>query len=194
MIRDGSFSGSDITLDDPFAYQAGEPFWSDQDQVAAAATPAPAGRLGESAPRGRALAPAAPAPDRPTQPPPTRARDVRDIGASFFKGASLTDGADLGFYYDRYGTKLSGRTTLTFDKKIKAGFHLDIRNGAVTRADLSLDGGFGIRVAFEAGLKDGQNIRATLPVPVEFSFPIDTVLGVPLSLTIGQWLRGRGPA
>jgi hypothetical protein len=195
VIRDGRFERAGIVLDDPIAYQAGEPFWADP-AGGAATDPDPggtgggtgaAGRPGRAAPIRLAQRDAPGA--RPVQPPPVRGNEVQLVDANFFKNASLTDGADLGFYYHRDGVKLAGRVQLTAQTKIGASFHLDIRDGAVHRAELELGGGFGVKVAFEAGIKDGQNIKAVLPVPIEFSFPIGTILGVPLSLTIGQTLK-----
>nr|MDT0660612.1 hypothetical protein [Micromonospora sp. DSM 115978] len=194
VIRNGSFARDRIVLDDPIAYQAGDPFWADPAAASGgtgggtgAEPPAPGARLGRTTPV-RVPQQAAP-PGRPAQPPPTRGKEVTIVNANFFTGATLTDGADLGFYYNRDGVKLAGRVTLTFERTVDAGFHLNIEGGAVTRADLTIGGGFGVKVAFEAGIRDGQNIRAVLPVPVEFSFPIGVILGVPLSLTIGQTLK-----
>ncbi|WP_406104635.1 hypothetical protein [Micromonospora globbae] len=184
VIRDGTFVKEGLRLENPVLYQAGEPFWADTDK-APTATPSP-GRFGRSVPLR--AAPAVPAPARPAQPPPTRDREARAVAANFSHGVSFSDGADVSFHYDRGGLKLSGRATLTF-KAPNADFHLSIRGGKVTRAELEVTGGFGIRVSFEAGIQGGQNIKADLPIPVEAGFPIGTVLGVPLTLTIGQTLK-----
>jgi hypothetical protein len=122
------------------------------------------------------------------QPPPTRSREAKTVAANFSTGVSFADGAEVSYYYDRNGLKLTGRVALTFQQP-SADFHLSIRGGSLTRAELSISGGFGIRTAFEAGIKDGQNLKAALAIPAEFGFPIGTVLGVPLTFTISQTLK-----
>ncbi|MFI7604650.1 hypothetical protein ACIBTV_05950 [Micromonospora sp. NPDC049366] len=184
VIRDGTFEKKGITLDNPVVYQAGEPLWAETEE-AEAATPSPTGRFGKSAPVR--LAPAAP-PVRPVQPPPTRAQEVQTVAANFSTAVSFSDGAEVSYRYDRDGTRLIGRVALTF-KSPRADFHLDIRGGTLRRAELEITGGFGIRMSFETAIQNGQNIRAVLPIPVEAAFPIGTVLGVPLTLTIGQTLK-----
>ncbi|MET7750626.1 hypothetical protein [Micromonospora sp. NPDC005367] len=185
VIRDGTFVKKGLRLTDPVLYQAGDPFWANTDETATA-TPSPTGRFGRSVPLR--AAPAVPPPGRPVQPPPTREREAQAVAANFSNGVSFNDGAEVSFYYNRDGLKLSGRAALTF-KSPDANFHLNIRGGRVTRAELEVTGGFGIRVAFEAGIQGGQNIKAVLPIPVEAAFPIGTVVGVPLMFTISQTLK-----
>ncbi|WP_233558889.1 hypothetical protein [Micromonospora radicis] len=180
VIRDGTLEKQGIVIENPVAYQAGEPLWAAPEE-AADALPTPSGKVGRGAPLGLA-----PLPPRPEQPAPIRGGgEVKSVVANFSTGVSLNSGASVSFNYDRNNTKLFGRAALTFDRPT-ADFHLTIKGGSVTRADLSISGGFGVRYSFEAGLDDGQNIRAVLPVPVEFSIPLGTVLGVPLALTISQ--------
>ncbi|MGC5053396.1 hypothetical protein ACLQ2S_18285 [Micromonospora sp. DT48] len=184
VIRDGTLEQRDITIENPVAYQAGEPIWAMSEEEAEALGATPSGRVGRAGPPRLA-----PPPPRPNQPPPVRGGgEVRSVVANFSTGVSLNGGAEVSFHYDRDGTKLSGRAALTFARP-KADFHLNVRGGKVTRADLAIKGGFGIRYSFEAGLQDGQNVSAVLPIPVDFSVPIGTVLGVPLALTISQTLK-----
>ncbi|MFI7078929.1 hypothetical protein ACIBO1_16680 [Micromonospora sp. NPDC049903] len=184
VIRDGTLARQDIALDDPVAYQAGEPIWTLDEEEADAALATPSGRAGRHGPLR-----VAPTPPRPAQPAPVRGGgEVRSVVANFSTGVSLRSGAEVSFHYDRDGTKLSGRAALTFDQP-KASFHLDVRGGSVTRAELSITGGFGIRYAFEAGIRGGPNIKAVLPIPVEFAIPMGTVIGVPLALTISQTVK-----
>ncbi|PZG20836.1 hypothetical protein C1I95_08715 [Micromonospora craterilacus] len=184
VIRDGTLEKQDIAIEDPVAYQAGEPIWAIPEEEADAALPTPSGRAGRSAPLRLA-----PLPPRPAQPAPIRGGgEVKSVVANFSTGVSLVSGAEVSFNYDRNGTKLFGRAALTFQQP-KAGFYLSIKDGSVARAELSISGGFGIRYSFEAGIQDGQNIKAVLPIPVEFSIPMGTVLGVPLALTVSQTVK-----
>ncbi|MDG4798204.1 hypothetical protein [Micromonospora sp. WMMD1082] len=184
VIRDGVLEMRDIAIEDPVIYQAGEPIWATPEEEADEALPTPSGRAGRSAPLRLA-----PLPPRPAQPAPIRGGgEVRSVVANFSTGVSLNSGAGVSFNYDHNGTKLFGRATLTFAQPT-AGFYLSIKGGSIGRAELSVSGGFGVRYSFEAGIRDGQNIRAVLPIPVEFSIPLGTVLGVPLALTISQTVK-----
>ncbi|MFI7026322.1 hypothetical protein ACIBMZ_26765 [Micromonospora sp. NPDC049900] len=184
VIRDGTLARQDIAIDDPVAYRAGEPIWALDEEEADAVLASPSGRAGRHGP----LRPA-PLPPRPAQPAPVRGGgEVTTVVANFSTGVSLHGGAEVSFHYDRDGTKLSGRAALTFDQP-RASFHLDIRGGSVSRAELSIAGGFGVRYTFEAGIRNGHNLKAVLPIPVEFAIPMGTVIGVPLALTISQTVK-----
>ncbi|GIJ24414.1 hypothetical protein [Micromonospora lutea] len=184
VIRDGILEQRGIAIENPVVYQAGEPLWAMSEAEAESLGATPSGRAGRAAPLRLA-----PTPPRPAQPPPARGGgEVKSVVANFSTGVSLNDGAEVSFHYDRAGTKLSGRAALTFNRP-EADFHLSIKGGSVTRADLTISGGFGIRYSFEAGIQDGQNITAVLPVPAEFSIPIGRVIGVPLALTVSQTLK-----
>lgn len=206
VIRDGTFERTGIRLEEPVIYPAGEPFWAhaeeltveDPDGDGTAGTGGGA-VLGAAADGGWRSAPTGVAAawsghrqvDRPLQPGPLRGDGVEAKVANFSTYASATDGVGVSFHYDRDGTKLSGRVALTFEVP-EVDFHLSIRGGTVTRAELVLSAGFGIRTSFEAGLQDGKrNISVELPIPAEFSFPIDKVLGVPLTFTISQTVKVR---
>ncbi|SCL16472.1 hypothetical protein GA0070616_1025 [Micromonospora nigra] len=148
----------------------------------------PAGGVGDG---GRAI-PAGPpvASDRPDRPPPRRGGGGIGTRAGAYSvfASCCTDGVGAHFRYAEAGTRLNGTVTLSF-RKPSADFHLAIRGGSVTRAELEISGGFGIRVDVEAGTESGRNIRAEFPIGADFSFPIAQVFGVPLTFTIGQSLR-----
>lgn len=69
-----------------------------------------------------------------------------------------------------------------------ANFHLAIGGGRVTRAELEIGGGFGIKVEFEASIFDGVNHSKEFHIPADVSFPIGHVAGIPLSFTVSQTL------
>ncbi|MEU2637671.1 hypothetical protein ABZ591_24275 [Micromonospora fulviviridis] len=175
VVRDGSFASRGLTLDDPVVYPAGEPSWAQE-------TRAPRGTLGRSRPL---LAPAAPA----TQPAPQRGGrgTARAHGYQVYT-TCCTNGVGAHFAYDDGGVRLVGTVTLTFARP-DASFHLDIRGGTVTRAELEITGGFGIRVNFEGGISDGRNHRKVFPIPIDISFPIGHAAGIPLSFTVSQTLE-----
>ncbi|WP_433280544.1 hypothetical protein [Micromonospora sp. CA-244673] len=175
VVRDGSFASRDLTLDDPVVYPAGEPSWAEE-------PPAPRRTLGRSRPL---LAPSAPG----TQPAPQRGGrgDARAHGYQLYT-TCCTDGVGAHFAYDDGGVRLVGTVTLTFARP-DASFHLDIGGGTVTRAELEITGGFGIKVDFEGGISDGRNHKKVFPVPVDISFPIGLAAGIPLSFTVTQTLE-----
>ncbi|MFC0032294.1 hypothetical protein ACFFMM_22500 [Micromonospora chaiyaphumensis] len=175
VVRDGTFASRGLTLDDPVVHPAGEPSWAEE-------PPAPRGTFGRSRP---VLAPAAP----PTQPAPQRG----GRGAAKAQGYQLytsccTDGVGAHFAYDDGGVRLVGTVTLTFTRP-DASFHLEIGAGTVTRAELEIGGGFGIKVDFEGGISDGRNHKKVFPIPVDISFPIGHAAGIPLSFTVTQTLE-----
>jgi hypothetical protein len=98
-----------------------------------------------------------------------------------------TDGVGAHFSYDDGGVRLVGTVTLTFQRP-DATFHFAIGAGTVTRAELEISGGFGIKVEFEAGIQDGQNHRKVFPIAADISFPIGQLVGIPISFTISQTL------
>ncbi|ASW57843.1 hypothetical protein CIK06_19795 [Plantactinospora sp. KBS50] len=180
VIRDGTFDRKGIALDEPVIYPAGEPFWAEDE-------PAPPSRAGRAGPAVRV-----PLRAGGDQPPPQRGGGgvtTRSHGYSVYSSC-CTDGVGVHFGYDDGGVRLAGTTTLTF-RRPDATFHLAIGGGTVTRAELEISGGFGIKVEFEAGIQDGQNHRKAFPVGVDLSFPIGQVIGIPLSFTVSQTLAVR---
>ncbi|NUR50796.1 MAG: hypothetical protein HOV71_21920 [Hamadaea sp.] len=174
VIRDGTFEQDGITLGDPLVYLAGQPLWA-QD------TGRPPGRAGKSVPLRRQD-------DRPAQPAPVRGgtATTQALGYTVYTSC-CTDGVGAHFTYDDGGVRLAGTVTLTF-RKPDANFHLAIGAGKVTRAELQVSGGFGIKVAFEGGIQDGHNHRKQFPIDADLSFPIGQIAGIPLSFTVSQTL------
>ncbi|MFF3855880.1 hypothetical protein [Micromonospora sp. NPDC002575] len=179
VVRDGTFARSGVALADPIVYPAGAASWAD-------AAPPPPSTYGRSAPLRR---PAARAPaEQPVQPPPQRGGDAAaTVHGYHVYSTCCTDGVGVHFTYDDGNVRLVGTVTLTFSRP-DATFHLAIGGGAVTRAELEIGGGFGIKVDFEGGIRDGRNHSRSFPVPVDITFPIGQILGIPLSFTIGQTL------
>ncbi|MFJ6197539.1 hypothetical protein [Micromonospora sp. NPDC092111] len=176
VIRDGTFDKKGITLAEPVIYSAGEPFWADDE-------PAPPSRLGRSGPVRR---PPGRAPADPPAPQRGGGVDTKAHGYSVYS-TCCTDGVGAHFGYDDGGVRLRGTVTLTFQRP-DANFRLAIGAGKVTRAELEISGGFGIKVDFEAGIQDGRNHRKAFPIAVDISFPIGLLAGIPLSFTISQTL------
>jgi hypothetical protein len=179
VIRDGTFERPSVTLGDPLIYLAGEPFWADDEPAAPA-------RYGRSKPLSGP--PAGRLADQPTQPAPHRGGGARTRahGYSVFS-TCCTDGVGAHFSYDDGGVRLVGTVTLTATKP-DASFHLAIGAGRVTRAELEISGGFGIKVEFEAGIEDGHNHSKDFPIAADLSFPIGQLAGIPLSFTVSQTL------
>lgn len=186
VIRDGSFEHRDVVLGEPVTYSAGDPSW------AATGDSVDVGSGTGGTGGGSAGLPYAPAPDRRPVAPPATSGHVRKVpaGHSVFTSC-CTDGVGAHFSYVEGGSKLIGTVTLTFDRP-RADFFLAVRGGSVTRAELSIGGGFGTRIDVRAGTESGHDIvTPVFPLAAEHSFPIAQVLGVPISFTIGQALRLR---
>ncbi|MEU4754240.1 hypothetical protein AB0F93_25040 [Micromonospora tulbaghiae] len=172
VIRDGTFGGDDVALDRPTVYVAGEPSWTRE--VAAAG-----GTLGRSRPLAVA----------PAQPPPAPGGQAGATAHGYrVRTFCCAGGVGTHFTYDDGGLRLAGTVTLTVGRPA-ASFHLAVGAGKVTRAELEIGGGFGIKVDFTAGIDGGQNHRRTFPVPVDIAFPIGLVAGLPLSFTVSQTLE-----
>ncbi|GAA1848714.1 hypothetical protein [Asanoa iriomotensis] len=174
VVKDGTFERADVALGDPVIYPAGEPFYGDEQ-------PPPPSTYGRSVPLQRRT-------DQPTQPGPQRGGDVltRALGYTVYP-TCCTNGAGAHFSYDDGGVRLVGTVTLTTQRP-NAGFHLAIGAGKVTRAELEISGGFGIKVEFEAGIQDGKNHKKVFPIAADLSFPIGAIAGIPLSFTVSQTL------
>lgn len=182
VIRDGTFSKDEVPLDDVVTYPAGDAFWAKGiDQ------PLAAGGSGAPGVPGTTRV-SVPLVDRPPAPSPQRRGTIAATSGDFrVFGSCCTDGAGVHFDYNKAGTKVGGTLTLTMHRPT-AGFHLAIRGGSVTRAELTISGGFGFKLDVYGGTNGGPNIRSTFPVPGDFSFPIAQVLGVPLSFSVSQYV------
>lgn len=176
VVRDGEFVRSSVDLSDPLIYLAGEPFWSQEQPVGAGS--------GRRVPLRVRLSG-----DRPAQPAPQRGGSATTSALGYTVYTSCcTDGVGAHFTYEDGGVRLLGTVTLTF-RKPDASFHLAIGAGKVNRAELEVSGGFGIKLEFEAGIKDGTNHSKEFPITADLSFPIGQIAGIPLSFTISQTLN-----
>ncbi|MFG1777344.1 hypothetical protein ACGFIG_13055 [Micromonospora sp. NPDC049048] len=207
VVRDGTFrTDRPVPLDRPVAYAAGEPAWAAADLPEEGGTggglvPGPAGAdradgagaSGGSRLPGRAVPVRAGQAPRPPQPP------ARTGGSSAAKagGIQLTpqccaDGVGLSFAYDDGDIRMTGSVTFVM-RRPTASFDVAISGGAVTRAEFSVTGGAGLRVSIDAATQVGnqRNLAKSVVVPVQFSVPIGTILGVPFSATVDQLLEVR---
>ncbi len=96
-----------------------------------------------------------------------------------------TGGASVTFNYFQAQFKATGTLTLTMDKP-SAVFDLEISGGKVKLAKLEVTGGFGIKVDFAGATQIFANLNREIAVPVDFSIPFASILGVPLSATVNQ--------
>ncbi|MGC9665335.1 hypothetical protein ACNTMW_02130 [Planosporangium sp. 12N6] len=207
VIKDGTFAADrPIALDDMTAYHAGEPRWADtegpppdaQGQVVPGALSTdgqivlPRLRLGPTTGQADQHA------DQPADQPaarlaqwPLRAggQEAAKAGGFNLTAICCSGGVGAHFTYDSNGVRLVGTVTLVMNKP-SAKFHLGIRGGSVTQAELQVSGGAGLKVDVEGATRVGgdYNVNKRLAIPIDFSVPIGQVLGVPFSVTVNQWL------
>ncbi|MDO3704672.1 hypothetical protein Q3W71_23700 [Micromonospora sp. C28SCA-DRY-2] len=210
-----------VPLDRPIAYSAGTPPWVAADLppepgggtgggASGADTGAPpggpgaatgggppgeaAGGTGGGAPIGRTrLVPVrapAPAPRPPAPPAKVGGQQAARAGALQVSTECCSDGVTARFEHDDGEIRMTGAVTLLLDKP-KATFDLAISGGTVTRAEFSVTGGAGLRVAVKAATSVGntRNLARSVVVPTQFSIPIGSILGVPFSATVDQLLE-----
>jgi hypothetical protein len=135
--------------------------------------------------------PALPAvPGRPPAQPPS----VEDLGKTVSAAGMrllpvcCEGGVGTRFSYDANGVRLAGTVSLTM-KRPHAGFVLGISGGTVTEARLSIDGAAGLKVDFEAARQDSRyQVDEKVAIPVDFSIPMVSILGVPFSAVVNQWV------
>ncbi|MEW2382093.1 hypothetical protein AB0873_08365 [Micromonospora sp. NPDC047707] len=185
VVRDGTFrTERPVPLDRPVLYAAGEPAWAVGDL--------PAGG-GGGGPAGTGLA-SAPSPPRPPQPPAKLATAGDAVTAGRFRmtPTCCAEGVGLRFGYDDGEIRMTGEVTLIMQRP-SASFDLAISGGTVTRAEFSVTGGAGLRVAVKAATRVGnvRNLAKSVAVPVQFSVPVGTILGIPFSATVDQVLDIR---
>ncbi|RZT78939.1 hypothetical protein EV382_2135 [Micromonospora violae] len=94
-------------------------------------------------------------------------------------------GVGAHFTYDGGGIRISGTATLLM-KKPTARFHLEIRGATVQRAELEISGVAGLRIEIAGATDRGHNINKRIPIPLDFSVPVDQILGVPFAVTASQ--------
>ncbi|MCX4472900.1 hypothetical protein OOK41_21735 [Micromonospora sp. NBC_01655] len=158
VIRDGTFAGDrPVSLDSPTRYDAGTPFWAEYDAESGAGG---GGRMMPVVARRRA--------------------------AGFaVTPVCCADGVGARFSYDGGGIRVAGTVTLLM-KSPSARFHLEIRGGAVRRAELRIAGMAGLRIEIAGATDAGRNINKRIPIPLDFSVPVGEILGVPFSVTANQ--------
>ncbi|MEV0805295.1 hypothetical protein [Micromonospora sp. NPDC050200] len=208
VIRDGTFAGDrPVSFDSPTRYDAGTPFWAEYDAGSSAgaggggpATPVVTTptRAGASAvirttvatvgrPGSATVSPAR----REAAPPQDGAvRQEAVAGRQRVAGFAVTpiccaNGVGARFSYDGGGLRIVGTVTLLM-KSPSARFHLEIRGGAVRRAELRIGGMAGLRIEIAGATNAGQNVNKRIPIPLDFSVPVGEVLGVPFSVTANQ--------
>lgn len=94
-------------------------------------------------------------------------------------------GVGANFTYQSDAVRLVGKVILKMDAP-KASFHLEISRARVVRAEFQIQGAAALRVEINGATSNGQNIHRRIPIPVDFSVPIGSVLGVPFSATVTQ--------
>lgn len=153
-----------------------------------------AGGAGGGAPVGRTrLVPVrapAPAPRPPAPPARVGNQQSAQAGALKLTTECCSDGVTARFDHDDGEIRMTGSVTLLL-KRPTATFDLAISGGTVTRAEFSVTGGAGLRVAVKAATSVGntRNLAKSVVVPTQFSIPIGTILGVPFSATVDQLLE-----
>ncbi|MGS2615265.1 hypothetical protein ACVCAH_12180 [Micromonospora sp. LZ34] len=145
---------------------------------------------GGGAPLGRSRPVRAPAP-RPAAPPARVAnQQSAQAGPLRLTTECCSDGVTARFEHDDGEIRMTGSVTLLMNRPT-ATFDLAISGGTVTRAEFSITGGAGLRVAVKAATTVGnvRNLARSVVVPTQFSVPIGTLLGVPFSATVDQLLE-----
>ncbi|MER7461212.1 hypothetical protein [Micromonospora sp. NPDC126480] len=210
VVRDGTFSTAEpVPLERPIAYPAGDPPWAagdlpeDGGGVGGGLPPVVPARggvvpaRGGVVPAGVGAVPAngvvARAP-RPPQPDGKLAVPGETVTAGGFRltPKCCSDGVGLDFRYDDAEIRMTGEVALVM-RRPSASFHLAISGGTVTRAEFSVTGGAGLRVAVDAATRVGntRNLAKSISVPVQFSVPVGTILGIPFSATVDQVFEVR---
>ncbi|MEV6376577.1 hypothetical protein [Micromonospora musae] len=217
VIRDGSFrTDAPVPLDRPIAYSAGTPAWTVADLPP---EPTPSGGTGGGAPiaetggalpsgvatgggervgpgggapvgRARLVPVGAPAPRPPAPPARLSGSETAQTGDARLTAECCRDGVAARFDYDDSEIRMSGSVSLLMDRP-RGTFDFAISGATITRAEFSITGGAGLRVAVKAATKVGntRNLSKSLVLPTSFDFPVGTILGVPFSVRVSQSLE-----
>ncbi|MFI6262629.1 hypothetical protein [Micromonospora sp. NPDC051006] len=202
VIRDGTFGGErPVSLDSPTRYDAGTPFWAEYDGESGgggAAVPVtgaaartetgthPVTVTTAALPGAGTARSARPADARRDGPPAgVAAAGRRQVAGFAVTPICCADGVGARFSHDGGGIRIAGTVTLLM-KSPSARFHLEIRGGAVRRAELRIDGMAGLRIEIAGATNAGRNINKRIPIPLDFSVPIGEILGVPFAVTANQ--------
>ncbi|MEV1158381.1 hypothetical protein AB0J27_23580 [Micromonospora chokoriensis] len=184
VIQDGEFTSEQpISLADAAAYQFDDTFWVHPSSEAPRSEPAATATVGR-APNvtGNALTLAGTRPVTATAPLTTGAARPNELEA---EGLCCADGVGARFSYRDSGLYLSGSIAFVMEQP-SAKFHLVIDGSTVTVAELRIHGAGGVRVQVEATTTTGQNVHPVAFVPLTFSVPLESILGIPLSATVRQ--------
>ncbi|MEU7974883.1 hypothetical protein AB0B48_22875 [Micromonospora sp. NPDC049089] len=178
VIQDGEFTSEQpVSLAEAAAYQFDDTFWASP-STEARSEPAATATLGRApAVTGNALTRTGLRSSTAAAPATTGALDV--------EGLCCADGVGARFSYRHSGLNLSGTIAFVM-KQPTAKFHLVIDGSTVTVAELRIHGAAGVRIQVDATTTTGQNVHPVAFVPVNFSVPIETILGIPFSATVRQ--------
>ncbi|WP_326550426.1 hypothetical protein [Micromonospora sp. NBC_01813] len=168
VIRDGTFSSAEpVPLAAAVAYPEAAASWSETTDDDSGTTDGGGGAADGAS--GGLLVPAA-------------AKAAAGLSA---KPICCASGVGADFTYASDSVRLVGKVLLKMNTP-KASFHLEIQGARVTRAELQIQGAAALRVEINGATSNGQNIHRRIPIPVDFSVPIGSVLGVPFSATVTQ--------
>ncbi|MGB2569273.1 hypothetical protein ACPFP2_12590 [Micromonospora citrea] len=184
VIQDGEFTSEQpVSLAGATPYQFDDAFWSHPDTSAPRSEPVATAALDRTpAATVNALTLAGTRPVTAAVPLTTGAARPGQLVA---KGFCCTDGVGARFSYRDSGLDLSGTIAFVM-KQPSAKFHLVIDGTEVTAAELRIHGAAGVRVQVDAITTTGQNVHPVVFVPVNFSVPLESVLGIPFSATVRQ--------
>lgn len=179
IIKDGTFTGtSPVSLADVSTYDAGNPSWAPADDPAA---PSP-----QPAPSGTHSLAGALAAVPPQLPPPSHDGSiVKTVLGVKVQATCCDNGAGIVFDFFRDQFKASGSLTVTMNRP-SVNFTITVAGGAIKIAELAISGGVGLRAQLDGATEIFANLKRDVELPVDFSVPIGTVLGVPLSATVHQ--------
>ncbi|WP_088976492.1 hypothetical protein [Micromonospora coxensis] len=184
VIQDGEFTSEQpVSLAGATPYQFDDAFWSHPDASTPRSAPAATAALDHSpAATADALTSAGARPVTATLPLTTGSARAGELVA---EGFCCADGVGARFSYRDSGLDLSGTIAFVM-KQPSAKIHLVIDGAEVTAAELQIRGAAGIRVQVDATTRTGQNVHPVVFVPVTFSVPLESILGIPFSATVRQ--------
>ncbi|MDG4809717.1 hypothetical protein O7634_23450 [Micromonospora sp. WMMD1120] len=185
VIQDGEFrSAQPISLADASAYQFDDTFWAHPSPEAPRSEPTATATV-NSAPATTVNALTLTGTRPATAAAPLTASAAARADKLEAEALCCADGVGARFSYRDSGLSLSGSIAFVM-KRPSATFHLVIDGSTVTVAELRIHGAGGVRVQVDATTTTGQNVHPVAFVPVTFSVPIESILGIPFSATVRQ--------
>ncbi|MEH0930410.1 hypothetical protein [Micromonospora sp. CPCC 205558] len=184
VIQDGEFTSEQpVSLADATAYQFDDTFWGHP------STETPRSEPTTTTTVGRAPAVTVNAATLADTRSATAAAPLSMAAAQpnelKVQGLCCADGVGARFSYRDSGLDLSGTIAFVM-KRPSAKFHLEIDGSTITVAELQINGTAGVRIQVDATTTTGQNVHPVAFVPVNFSVPLESILGIPLSATVRQ--------